>query len=76
MGELWTRKRERGTRKSEMGDEDKNDAEDMRNLEYDLHDRVGKTLYQCYYTPDQDLYLPYRRWYIDSHTKFSNPNFS
>jgi len=35
---------------------------DMRNLGYDLPDRVGKTSYQCYYMPHRDLYLPYRGW--------------
>jgi len=49
----------------------------LRNLEYDLlnwvsrrPDWVQKTSYRCYYPPDQDSYLPYQGWSIDSHTKF------
>jgi len=44
---------------------------DMGNQGYDLPDSVAKTLYRCYYRPDRDSYVPYRGWYIDSHTKFS-----
>jgi len=43
---------------------------DMRNQGYDLPDWVGKTSYRCYYRPDQDSYLLYQGWSIDSHTKF------
>jgi len=44
---------------------------DMGIQGYDLPDWVEKTLYRCYYTPDCDLYVPYRGWEIYSHTKFS-----
>jgi len=44
---------------------------DMRNEGYDLPDWVGKTLLRCNYTPDQDSYLLYRGWLLDSQTKFS-----
>ena len=33
---------------------------DMSNERYNWPDRVGKTSYRCNYTPDQDVYLPYR----------------
>jgi len=48
---------------------------DMRNLGYDLPDWVGKTSCRCEFAPDQDLYLPYQGWSIDSHTKFSMSQF-
>jgi len=44
---------------------------DMNNQGYDFPEWVGTTSYRCYYTPDQDLYLPYQGWSIDSHRKFS-----
>jgi len=44
---------------------------DMSNQGYDFHDWVGMTSYRCYYTQDRNLYLLYRGWSIDSHTKFS-----
>jgi len=43
----------------------------MRNKDFDLPDWVYKTSYRCNYMSDQDSYLPYRGWSIDSHTKFS-----
>jgi hypothetical protein len=58
MVEWWTRKRE-------MGDEDENDVEDTSGYETsrgDLPDWVGKTLHRGNYTPDWDLYVPYRGW--------------
>jgi hypothetical protein len=33
---------------------------DMTNQGYDLPAWVGKTLYPCNYTLDQDSYLPYQ----------------
>jgi hypothetical protein len=42
----------------------------MRNQEHDWPDYVLKTLYQCYYQPDQDSMLPYPGWSIDSHSQF------
>jgi len=33
---------------------------DKGNQGYDLPDWVGKTLYQCNYTPNRDSYLPYQ----------------
>jgi len=44
---------------------------DMRNQGYDGPDWVGKTLFWFYFVPDRDLYLPYRGWSLDSHTKSS-----
>jgi len=35
---------------------------DMSNEGYNLADWVGKTSYQCNYTPDRDTDLPYRGW--------------
>ena len=48
---------------------------DMRNQGNDMPDWVGKTSYRCEFAPDQDSYLPYRGWSIDSHTKFSKSQF-
>jgi len=67
MVELWTRKREMGMKMRTMC----RIRADMRNQGYHLPDWVGNTSYRCNYTPDRDLYLLYRGWYIDSHTKFS-----
>jgi len=44
---------------------------DMRNQGYALPEWVGKTSYQCNWTPDWDLNLSYQAWLIDYHTKFS-----
>jgi len=48
---------------------------DMRNQVYDLPDEVVKTSYSFNYSTDWDLYLPYRAWQIDSHTKVSKLQF-
>jgi hypothetical protein len=45
---------------------------DIRIEAYGLLDWVRKTLYQCNYTPDRDMYLPYWGWQIDLHMKFSS----
>jgi len=34
----------------------------MRNRGYDMPALVGKTSDWCYYTPDQDSYLPDQGW--------------
>jgi len=66
MVEIWTRQREMVMMMRTMW----RIQADMRNQGYDLPDWVGKTSYQCNYTPHWDLYLPYRGWSIDSYTKF------
>jgi hypothetical protein len=35
---------------------------DMGYQGYDIPDLVGKPWYQCYYTPDRELYLPFCGW--------------
>jgi hypothetical protein len=67
MVQLWTRKRE-------MGDEDENDVEDTRGY-LKLWVRLAwlgwEDLISVNWTPDQNSYLPYWWWQIDSHTIFS-----
>jgi len=43
----------------------------IQNQGYNLPEWVGKTTYKWNYTRDQDSYLPYRGWSIDSHKKLS-----
>jgi len=45
---------------------------DTRNQGHDLPDCVEETSYWCNYMADRDLYLLYRGWSNDSHTKFSH----
>jgi len=57
-----------------MGDNDGKDVENSSGYEKSwvrLPDQFGRTSYWCNYTADWDSYLPYKGWYIDSHTKFS-----
>jgi len=48
---------------------------DRRIQRYDFPDWVGKISNRCNDTPDRNIYLPYRGWYIDSHMKFSKSQF-
>ena len=67
MVELFTRKREIGIKMRAI----RRIQEDMRNQGCDLPDCVGKASYRCYYTPEQNSSLTYRRWYIDLVIEFS-----
>jgi len=72
---------ELSTRMREMTDEDEGDMEDMSSYEKSgvrlawlgLEEAwLGlEDLYQCNYPPDEDSYLQYWGWSIDSHMKFS-----